>query len=251
MRRKIIAANWKMNKTPSEAMEFMRAFKHKIVGINDRDIVVIPPAVNLVVLKDMLPENVKLGAQNVHFENSGAFTGELSVHMVKEAGATYVVIGHSERRWIFKEDDEMINKKVKKVIDAGLKPILCVGERLEHRQKGLTFAVIEWQVRSGLFEIAGEDVANMVIAYEPVWAIGTGLNAKVEDAVEAISFIRELIAKLYNREIANKIQIQYGGSVKPENVKGYLEREEIDGALVGGASLDPDKFYKIVKWEEQ
>jgi len=245
MRKPIIAANWKMHKTESEAKEFAEAFKPLVKGAGS-EVVVCGPFTLLSTLKTAFSgSNVAVGAQNVHFEEKGAFTGEISASMVKEF-ARYVIIGHSERRKIFHESDEMLNKKVKKALEHGLEVIFCVGETLDEREKGVTTAVIEQQIRLGLHGVS--DLSHVSIAYEPVWAIGTGKTATPEQAEEVHAGIRRLIADMYGLQPAADIRILYGGSVKPDNAKELMAKEDIDGALVGGAALDAKSFAGIVNY---
>jgi triosephosphate isomerase len=246
VRRLLIAGNWKMHKTVPEALELVRELKERLKEVNDRDILVCPPFTALYpVGKELEGSSIKLGAQNMFYERKGAFTGEISPVMLKDAGCEYVILGHSERRKIFGETDELINRKVLSAAGNGLTPILCVGETLEEREAGRTKEVVGRQVRKGLKGFPAE--AELVIAYEPVWAIGTGRSATPEMAQEVHKFIREVLTELFGQEKAGKTRILYGGSVKPENAKSLLEMEEIDGALVGGASLKADSFEKIVK----
>ena len=248
MRRVIIAGNWKMNKTISEAIELVNGLKRELSGIDNIDIVVIPPYTALSEISDMLVNsNIELGAQDVHWEEKGAFTGEVSPLMLKDADVKYVVIGHSERRIYFGETNETVNKRLKAALKVGLSPIMCIGERLEEREAGETFKVIKNHVEGGLEGISKEDILKIVIAYEPVWAIGTGKTATPEEAEEAHRYIRELLGEMYDDSVAQNLRIQYGGSVKPENIKELINQEDIDGALVGGASLEIEQFVPIVK----
>jgi len=247
MRKSLIAGNWKMYKTPKESVEFVKGLKGAIKTYSDRDILVCPPFTSLIPVFDELKgTSIKLGAQNVFFEDEGAFTGEISPKMLKEIGVEYVICGHSERRNIFGETDEIINKKVKKTVSAGMTAILCVGEKLEEREKGETFNVIKRQVERCLDGI--KETEGIVIAYEPVWAIGTGKNATPEQAEEVHSFIRGIIERHYGKNSAEDIIILYGGSVKPENIDSLMAQKNIDGALVGGASLKLDSFLRIVDY---
>ncbi len=248
MRRVIIAGNWKMNKTISESIELVNGLKRELFGVESIDIVLIPPYTALSGISDMLTDsNIELGAQDLHWEEKGAFTGEVSPVMLKDVGVKYVVIGHSERRTYFGETNETVNKKVKAALREGLLPIMCIGEHLEEREAGKAFDVIEDHLRGGLKGIAGEDALKIVIAYEPVWAIGTGKTATPEQAEEAHKYIRGLLAKIYDKTVAEGLRIQYGGSVKPENIKELINEPDIDGALVGGASLKVEQFVPIVK----
>lgn len=236
-----------MNKTPSEAQLFANTLVNALAGFNSFDIYIAPVFVALDRVREVVSSsNIKLAAQNMYYEDSGAFTGEVSPKMLKELGVQAVIIGHSERRRIFGETDELINKKIKKALAEGLTPIFCIGETLEERQKGLTFCVLEKQVREGLYGINAEEVKRVVIAYEPVWAIGTGVVATPEQAQEAHEFVRSLLAKIYSDEVAQSVTILYGGSVTPENFFGLFVKSDIDGALVGGASLK-ESFVELAK----
>lgn len=248
MRRVIIAGNWKMNKIVSEAIELTNGLKRELSEIENIDIVIIPPYTALSEISDMLSNsNIELGAQDVHWEEEGAFTGEVSPVMLQDIGAKYVVIGHSERRTYFGETNESVNKKVKASLKAGLLPIMCVGERLEEREKSKTFDVVKDHIEGGLKGISKEDVLKMVIAYEPVWAIGTGKTATPGQAEEVHKYIRGLLRNTYDESVAADLRIQYGGSVNPKNIKDLINQEDIDGALVGGASLKIEQFVSIVK----
>ncbi|MEO2083721.1 MAG: triose-phosphate isomerase [Desulfurobacteriaceae bacterium] len=250
MRKLLIAGNWKMNKTVPEALELARELKRRLGGISDRDILICPPFTALYAVgKELEGTNVKLGGQNMHFEEQGAFTGEISPVMLRDVGCSYVILGHSERRHIFGETDDLINKKVLSAVKHDLIPILCVGELLEEREAGRTKEVVKNQVLEGLKGLTPSD--EFVIAYEPVWAIGTGKTATPEQAEEVHSFIRELLSDLFGREKAELTRILYGGSVKPENAGELLKMENVDGALVGGASLKADSFEKIVKFDAE
>jgi triosephosphate isomerase len=249
MRKTLIAGNWKMYKTPSESIEFVEKLIKNLKNYEDRDILICPPFTSLYPVSQIIKNSsVKLGAQNVYFENEGAFTGEISPIMLKDIGVEYVICGHSERRNIFGETDEIINKKVKKVTENGMRPILCVGEKLEEREKGQTFEVVENQIRNCLSNF--KDIEKLVIAYEPVWAIGTGKTALPQQAEEVHIFIRELIGKIYNNEIAENLIILYGGSVKPENIDQLMKEKDIDGVLVGGACLKIDSFLRIIDYRK-
>ncbi len=246
MRRLLIAGNWKMNQTVPEALQLVRELKEKIEGVEDRDILVCPPFTALYpVGKELEGSSIALGAQNMFYEEKGAFTGEISPIMLKDIGCSYVILGHSERRHIFGETDELINKKVISAVKHDLIPILCVGETLQEREEGRTENIVGRQVREGLKGVNSE--AEFVIAYEPVWAIGTGKSATPEMAQEVHKFIREILKELFGEEKAKAVRILYGGSVKPKNAKDLLEMPDIDGALVGGASLKADSFVQIVK----
>jgi len=247
MRKPIIAGNWKMHKTIAEALEFVNDVKDKVSN-NEVEAVICAPFTLLKDLKEATKgTNIKIGAQNMHFEEMGAFTGEISPLMLKELDMDYVVIGHSERRQYFNETNETVNKKVLKALDVEINPILCVGETLEEREAGNTKNVCKVQVEKALENVSKEDLAKIVIAYEPVWAIGTGKTATSEDANDVIAYIREVVANLYG-ELANEIRIQYGGSVKPSNVAEIMNQSDIDGALVGGASLQANDYVELVNF---
>ena len=247
MRKPIIAGNWKMHKTIAEALEFVNEVKDRVNNDKVEAVICAP----FTLLKDLKQAtkgtNIKIGAQNMHFEEKGAFTGEISPLMLKELDMDYVVIGHSERRQYFNETDETCNKKVLKALEVGIDPILCVGETLEEREAGNTKDVCKVQVEKALENVSKEDLAKVVIAYEPVWAIGTGKTATSEDANDVIAYIREVVANLYG-ELANEVRIQYGGSVKPSNVAEIMNQSDIDGALVGGASLEANDYVELVNF---
>jgi triosephosphate isomerase len=247
MRKPIIAGNWKMHKTIAEALEFVNEVKDRVNNDKVEAVICAP----FTLLKDLKQAtkgtNIKIGAQNMHFEEKGAFTGEISPLMLKELDMDYVVIGHSERRQYFNETDETVNKKVLKALEVGIDPILCVGETLEEREAGNTKDVCKVQVEKALENVSKEDLAKVVIAYEPVWAIGTGKTATSEDANDVIAYIREVVANLYG-ELANEVRIQYGGSVKPSNVAEIMNQSDIDGALVGGASLEANDYVELVNF---
>ncbi|MCS7231181.1 MAG: triose-phosphate isomerase [Elusimicrobiota bacterium] len=248
MRKQLIAANWKMYKTILETKDFIDKFLIliKSVNINNREIVLCPPFTSLYVASEMLKNtNIKLGAQNMYIEEKGAFTGEISPVMIKELNCEYVILGHSERRKYFNETDEFINKKMLMALKYGLIPIVCIGETLQEREENKTFEVLKYQVENSLANLTHEQAAKIVIAYEPVWAIGTGKNATPQQAEEAQSFIREVYANMYGKDVAERIRILYGGSIKPENFKEIISQKNVDGGLVGGASLDPESFFKI------
>jgi triosephosphate isomerase len=249
MRRTFICGNWKMNKTASEAAAWLRELRGAVSMVRDRvEIAVAPTHVALsAACKALEDSNVVVAAQNCHFEASGAFTGEVSADMLKDLGATYVIVGHSERRQLFTETDESVNRKVHAVLKAGLGPILCVGETLAEREAGKTLDVISRQVRAGIQGVSKEQGSKCVLAYEPVWAIGTGKNASARQAQEVHAHIRGLLNEAFGAEVANQIRIQYGGSVKPDNAAELLSQPDIDGALVGGASLKVADFAAIVK----
>ena len=249
---KLIAGNWKMYKTNSEAEEFAVNLKVLIAKISKGvEVMVCPPATAIGAVAAVLDKTgIQIGGQNMHFEDKGAFTGEISGDMLKDAGASYVMLGHSERRHIFNEDNSMINKKVHAAFRANLIPILCIGETLKEKEKGLTCTVLESQLKECLDGISKNQAQILIIAYEPVWAISGGdaahKPASPEDAEEAHTFIRNVIGKLYDKTIAENIKILYGGSVKPENARAILDKPDIDGALVGGASLKPQPFVDII-----
>ncbi len=250
-RKPLMAANWKMYKTLGETREFFDAFLPKIKDIEDRDIVIAPPFTALALSCELVRglDNIRIAAQNMFHEDEGAYTGEISPLMLKDIGVELVILGHSERRHIFGEGDELIGKKVQAALKHGLMPILCVGERLEEREQGLTQRVVETQLQGGLKQVSNGEVENLVIAYEPVWAIGTGKTATPELAQEVHQFIREWICKKFTSTIAENLRILYGGSVKLANVAGLMAQPDIDGALVGGASLKAGDFEKIVRIE--
>lgn len=248
MRKKVIAGNWKMHKNLQESESLVRDLKALLAEKSvNADVIVCPTFVNILSVANAISgSTIKLGAQNMFFEDFGAFTGEISADMLKAVCAEYVILGHSERRTIFGETNEIINKKIKKALSAGLKPIFCIGETLEERESDKTFEVIKTQVTKGLEGVSAEDMSKVIVAYEPVWAIGTGKTASKEQAQEVHAYIRGLVKDLYNQEVANSLIIQYGGSVKPENAKELLSQPDIDGALVGGACLKADSFFGII-----
>lgn len=244
-RKKIIAGNWKMNKTPSEAVELVNLLKD-LVKNDDVDVVYCVPAIDIVpVVEATKGTNVAVGAENMYFEESGAYTGEISAAMLVDAGVKYVIIGHSERRDYFKEDDVLLNKKVKKAFEAGITPILCCGESLEQRELGVTMDWIRLQIKSDLAGVTADQVKSMVIAYEPIWAIGTGKTATSDQAQEVCKGIRDLIAEIYDTDTAEAVRIQYGGSMNAGNSAELLAKPDIDGGLIGGASLKAD-FGQVV-----
>ncbi len=246
-RRKIVAGNWKMNMTPSEAVKLAEELK-PLVASDTVDVVYCVPAIDIVpVVEAVKGTNVAVGAENMYFEEKGAYTGEISAAMLVDAGVKYVIIGHSERRDYFKEDDALLNKKVKKAFEAGLTPILCCGETLEQREMGVTMDWIRLQIKSDLVDITADQVKEMVIAYEPIWAIGTGKTATTEQAEEVCKGIRECVAEMYDAATAEAVRIQYGGSVNAGNAAELFGQPDIDGGLVGGASLKAD-FGKIVNY---
>lgn len=247
MRTPIIAGNWKMFKTVPEAKAFIEEVKGK-AEVDGVESVICAPFTNLPALVEAVKgTSLKIGAQNLHFEDNGAFTGEISGEMLKDLGVDYVIIGHSERRAYFAETDETVNKKMHAAFRHGLTPIVCVGEKLEEREAGQTKEVCKVQTEAAFQGLSAEQAAEAVIAYEPIWAIGTGKSSTAQDANEVISYIRELVKGLYGESVANKVRIQYGGSVKPENVAEYMGQSDIDGALVGGASLQPASYIQLAQ----
>ncbi|MDT2797466.1 triose-phosphate isomerase [Enterococcus cecorum] len=248
MRKPIIAGNWKMNKTASEAKAFAQAVKNSLPSNEKVDSVIGSPALFLETLvSEAKGTELQIAAQNCYWENAGAFTGETSPAALADLGVQYVIIGHSERRDYFHETDEEINKKAKAIFANGMTPILCCGESLETYEAGQTAAWIEDQITKGLADLSAEQVSSMVIAYEPIWAIGTGKSADANIADEICGVVRSTVEKLYGSEVAQKVRIQYGGSVKPENIAEYMAKENVDGALVGGASLQPESFLKLLE----
>lgn len=252
MRKPIIAGNWKMYKDVNQAVELANEIKRAAFDVENVDIVICPPFTNLSDVGEMLVEsNVGLGAQNCYWETEGAFTGEISVPMIKSVGCGYVIIGHSERRKYFGETDETVNKKVKAAIDGGLFPIMCVGETLEEREAGKTLDVVKAQVTGGLKGFEEEYLDPLIIAYEPVWAIGTGKTATPDQAQEVHAMIRGLLEEMYSASLSGSRCILYGGSVKPENIEELMKEEDIDGGLIGGASLKSESFVDIIKTTSQ
>jgi len=248
MRKPVIAGNWKMNKTIKEAIELVNNLKRELVDIQGAEVIVCPAYTALSDISDLLVDsNISLGAQNVYWEASGAFTGEVSPAMLKNAGCKYVIIGHSERRKYFNESDETVNKRIKAAQGPGLIPIFCVGETLEEREAGKTIDVVKRQLAGGLEGLEKDALLNLIIAYEPVWAIGTGKTATSRQAQEVHSFIRSWLVENCSEEVTESLRILYGGSVKPANIKELMQQDDIDGALVGGASLDSSSFVEIVK----
>lgn len=248
MRKPIIAGNWKMNKTMNEALELVDEIKDETNKTDVEVVVCCPFTVISEVKKAIEGSKVKLGAQNMHWEDEGAFTGEISANMLKDLGVDYVIIGHSERRQYFGETDEVVNKKVIKAIEKGLKPIICVGETLNEREKNKTFDIVKRQTLTALEGVGKDGMNDVVIAYEPVWAIGTGKTASSQDANEVIAYIRSLLQNKYGIEVSERVRIQYGGSVKPSNATEIMNETDIDGALVGGASLKAEEFLGIVNF---
>lgn len=248
MRKPILAGNWKMYKSFDEAVEFVEAVRHAIPSEEKVDAVVCAPSIYLPTLVDIATEtDLAIGAQNMHFEQEGAFTGEISPAQLASIHVDYVILGHSERREMFNETDEAVNKKVKAALAHGIVPIICCGETLEEREAGNTEAKVSRQIRAALEGFTADEVAHMVIAYEPIWAIGTGKTATADDANAVCGAIRQVVKELYGEETAEAIRIQYGGSVKPDNVVELLSKEHIDGALVGGASLDTASYLKLLE----
>jgi triosephosphate isomerase len=248
-RRPIIAGNWKMNKTTVEARDLTQKLIPLISGVSGRDIVLAPPFTALQAVAEVIKgTGIGLSAQNMHWEDKGAFTGEISAEMLLDLGCKYVIIGHSERRQSFGETNETVNKKLRQALNKGLLPIVCVGETLNEREAGKANEVIERQITGALKGVTAAEMQKVVIAYEPVWAIGTGKTASPEQANEIHGFIREKIETAYGKEVAGAVRIQYGGSVTPENVSSLMAMPDIDGALVGGASLKPESFAALVKF---
>ncbi len=249
MRKKVIAANWKMFKTPDETFAFLQAFLREVSGHNRDEIVICPPFVDIpTAVQAARHSNVHIGAQDMFWEKEGAYTGEVSAAMLLGAGCTHVIIGHSERRQYFGETDDTVNRKLLAALSAGLIPIVCVGEVLQEREAGLTEDVLRRQCTGAFRTISGDKAAPVIVAYEPVWAIGTGKTATPAIAADAHQVIRAEAAKAFGQAGADNMRILYGGSVKPENAKALMSQSEIDGALVGGASLDPKSFTAIVKY---
>src|SRR3954470_19066221 len=249
MRKKIVAANWKMHMTQAESAQFVHSLLLDLGDISDIDVVIVPPFTAIAKVTESLgkSQNIKVGAQNMHWERSGAFTGEISSALLRDLFVRYVVLGHSERRTLFGETDEIVNKKVRAAHEATLRPIVCVGETLEQRDKKRVEKVLSKQLKGSLAELGTKELQETVIAYEPVWAIGTGKTATADQAQEAHAFIRQVLHEISDEGTADKIRIQYGGSVKPDNARKLMSQPDIDGALVGGASLDPRSFAQIVQ----
>ena len=250
MRKKVIAGNWKMNMLPNEAIDFIQGLEEKVKGTEHEVVLCVPYTDIFYSVLNAQDTNIKIGAQNMHWEEKGAYTGEISAEMLKSVGVEYVIIGHSERRQYFAETDETVNKKLKKALSVGLKPIVCVGETLEQREQGTTMQVITSQTEKALEGLEASDVEKVIIAYEPIWAIGTGKTATKDDANDAVKQIREKIAEKYGQNTANGVIIQYGGSVKASNAKELFEMSDIDGGLVGGASLKVEEFSNIVNYNK-
>jgi len=248
MRKPIIAGNWKLNKTPHEAILLVDELKRELVDVTGVDVVLCPPYVDLTDVSDaLIDHDIALGAQNLFWEDVGAFTGEISAPMLKDIGVTYVIIGHSERRQYFHETNETVNKRLRAALKHNLTPIVCVGENLAQRESNKMFDVIKDHCEGSLNGLSADEMKKVVLAYEPVWAIGTGKTATPEQAQEVHMFIRQLLGKMFNSEIASSVRIQYGGSVTPDNIVSLMAKADIDGALVGGASLKAASFAAIVK----
>ena len=250
MRKKIIAGNWKMNMLPNETIEFIEKLEPLVQNTKNEVVLCVPYIDLFYALLTAQNTNIKIGAQNMHFEESGAYTGEVSAKMLKSIGVEYVIIGHSERRQYFNETDETVNKKIKAAFENQLKPIVCIGETLEQRESNKYIEIITNQIEKALEGLTVEQVQNTIIAYEPIWAIGTGKTATKEDANEVVKTIREKISIIYGQNVAERVIIQYGGSVKSTNAQELFEMTDIDGGLVGGASLKPDEFSKIVNYNQ-
>jgi len=247
-RKLIIAGNWKMNKTVAEALDLVRGLKIELGSVREVDLVICPPFTALAdVSKAVMDSNLRLGAQNMSEHNFGAFTGEIAAGMLKEFSVRYVILGHSERRQLFQESTELVARKTRAAHAASLKPIVCVGETLQEREGGLTDRVLDSQVRGSLAGLTAGQIEETIVAYEPIWAIGTGKNATTTQAQQAHAFIRKLLASIYDEHVARRVRIQYGGSVKPSNARDLMSQPDVDGALVGGASLDDRSFSDIVK----
>lgn len=247
MRKYLIAGNWKMNKTVDEAVELVEGLKKLVKGNEKAGILVCPPFVNIQKVAELCKgTTIKVGAQNMSDKDSGAYTGEVSADMLKSVGAEYVILGHSERRSYYGETDVIINAKMKKALEKGLLPIMCIGETLEERESGKMDDVLKTQITGGLAGLSKEDMAKVVIAYEPVWAIGTGVTATDDQAQETQKFVRSIVADMFDAEVADNLIIQYGGSMKPANAKGLLSMNDIDGGLIGGAALKAEDFYGII-----
>jgi triosephosphate isomerase len=250
MRKPMIAGNWKLHKTVAESLELVQGLKNKLSDVTDADIVVAPVFTALGKVSETLAgSNIAVAAQNCYPEKTGAFTGEVSPFLLKDVGCRYVIVGHSERRQLFGETDALINRKIKSLLSEGLRPIFCIGETLAERESGQMFEVLTEQLREGLAGISATDMQNAVVAYEPVWAIGTGKTASNEQAEEAHAFIRGLLQGIFDEATAAGTRILYGGSVKPDNVDGLMAQEDIDGTLVGGASLKAEDFVRIVRFK--
>ncbi len=251
MRKPLIAGNWKMNKTVTESISLIKELIDFLKGYQETEIVICPPYTSLWLAKELIQDtNILLGAQNMYFQDEGAYTGEISVNMLQNIGCHYVILGHSERRGYFHESSQEVAKKVHQAISRGIKPIICVGEKLEEREAGSARDVVREEVEA-IFEILkSQDAVNIVFAYEPIWAIGTGKSATSQDANDMVSYIRNLLKQKYNEKVSEQIRILYGGSVKPENIKELMAESDIDGALAGGASLKALSFSQLVKYKE-
>ena len=251
MGRNVIAAgNWKMNKLPSEAYEFVKELKDRIKDADTQVIVAVPYVALAGVVKEASGSNIKVAAQNMHWEDKGAYTGEISASMLKDIGVDYVIIGHSERRQYFNETNETVNKKVVKAVESGITPIICVGESLQEREQGVTEDLVRYQVKIALLGLTKEQASGVIIAYEPIWAIGTGKTATKEQANEVCAIIRNTVRELYDEDTANRVHIQYGGSVNTKTARELFEMSDIDGGLIGGASLRLDDFEQIAKFNK-
>jgi triosephosphate isomerase len=250
MRKPLIAGNWKLNKTVAEAVAFAKEVKAGIEGVSDVEVLICPVFTSLCALNNETKgSQIKLGGQNLFWETKGAFTGEVSAPLLKDVGCSFVLVGHSERRQYFGETNETVNKKTKAAFAAGLIPVVCVGETLEERESDKTFAVLEKQVKEGLAGLEGAAAETVVVAYEPVWAIGTGKTATADQAQEVHSFIRKILSQMF-KDASDKIRILYGGSVKPDNISELMKKPDIDGGLIGGASLEAGSFVKLVKYSK-
>ncbi len=253
MRKPLVAANWKMNKTVTEAISFAGVFGQEFFEWFQEDdtpvdVLICPPFLGIPALCAIFAgKPISIGAQNMYWEEKGAFTGEISAPMLKKAGCSFVIIGHSERRHIFGETDQDVAQKVRAALDHGLKPVMCVGETLETREQGNTHKVISEMVKAGLSKVKAEEIPSIVVAYEPVWAIGTGKEARPDDAADVIGNIRKAVDGLFGQGASDNLRVLYGGSVKPGNIRSFMIKQEIDGVLVGGASLDPNEFFKLVE----
>ncbi|HOW27954.1 MAG TPA: triose-phosphate isomerase [Elusimicrobiota bacterium] len=249
MRKPVMAGNWKMNKTVAESVDLVKKLSASLAGVSDRDIVVCPPFTSLAIVSEVLKgTSISLGAQNMNDHTDGAYTGEVAPGMLTDVGCQYVILGHSERRQYYGETDELVHKKLQLALDKKLIPIVCVGELLKEREEGRTFQVIEKQIKGGVSGLSPAQATGVIIAYEPVWAIGTGKTATPAQAQEVHFFIRGLMARIYGDAIANSVRILYGGSVKADNIDTLMAQPDIDGGLVGGASLDVNSFTRIVKF---
>lgn len=253
MRKPIIGGNWKMNRgTPEDSKVMLESLIPLVKGIDNVDIVIAAPFTVLTSVQKIVNDtNIKLGAQNMYFEDKGAYTGEISPKFLRDIGVEYVILGHSERRDIFKESDALINKKLKKALSMNLKPIVCIGEHLEERETGKTKDIIDYQINKTFENLTKEEMLKTVVAYEPIWAIGTGRTATPEQAEEIHIFIRELLSQKFDKELADSIRIQYGGSIKPTNAEDLFNKKNIDGGLVGGASLESNSLFQIIKAAEK